>query len=98
MALREFLSVLCPDCKCVSTSLLEIMEGVSASILQSAQNVKVKLLSIIRGVSTKLLLTYLQNPLPLPQQFKRDPLGKRGFWVGINLVKCRKKNANLTCH
>ena len=75
----------------MSTSLLEIMEGVSASILQSAQNVKVKLLSIITGVSTKLLLTYLQNPLPLPQQFKWDPLGKRGLWVGVNLVKCRGK-------
>ena len=26
----------------------------------------------------------------LPQQSKRDPLGKRGFWVGMKLVKCRK--------
>ena len=53
-----------------------------ASILQSAQNVKVELLSIIRGFSTELLLTYFQNPLPLPQQFKRDPLGKEGVLGG----------------
>ena len=31
--------------------------------------------------------------LPLPQQSKRDPLGKRGFWVGVKLVKCRKKKS-----
>ena len=68
------------------------MEGVPASILQSAENVKVKLLSIIRCFNSKLLLTYFQNLLPLPQQFKRDPLGKRGFWVGVKLVKCRKKS------
>ena len=41
-------------------------------------------------------------PLPLPQQSKRDPLGKRGFWVGVKLVKYRKKkrvkNHNLTCN
>ena len=68
------------------------MEGVPASILESAQNVKVKLLSIIKKCfNSKLLLTYFQNPLPLPQQFKWDPLGKRGFLVGVNLVKCRKK-------
>ena len=52
MALRPVICILCPDCVCVSTSLLEIMEGVPASILQSVQNVKVKFLSIIRGVST----------------------------------------------
>ena len=68
------------------------MEGVPASILQSAENVKVKLLSIIRCFNSKLLLTYFQNLLPLPQQFKRDPLGKRGFWVGVKLVKSRKKS------
>ena len=79
------------------------MEGVPASILQSAQNVKVKLLSIIRGsFNSKLLLTYFQNHLPLPQQFLWDQLGKRGFWVGVKLVKCRiqkkrVKNHNLTC-
>ena len=68
------------------------MEGVPASILQSGQNVKVKLLSIIRGVSTvNYCLPNFQNPLPLPQQFKRDLLGKRGFWVGVKLVKCRGK-------
>ena len=60
------------------------MEGVPASILQSAENVKVKLLSIISGVSTvNYCLPTFQNLLPLPQQFKRDPLGKRGFWVGV---------------
>ena len=68
------------------------MEGVPASILQSAQNVKVKLLSIIRGVSTvNYCLPTFRTPFPLPQQFKRDPLGKRGFWVGVKLVKCTKK-------
>ena len=72
------------------------MEGVPASILHSAQNVKVKLLSIIRGFNSKLLLTYFQNPLPLPQQSKRDPLGNRGFWVGVKLG--RVKTHNLTCH
>ena len=78
------------------------MEGVPASILQSAQNVKVKLLLTIRGFSTVnycLPGTYFQNPLPLPQQFKQDPLGKRRFWVGLKLVKCREKrvkNHNLS--
>ena len=64
MALRAVLCVLCPKCKCVSTSLWEIMEGVPASILQSAQNVKVKLLSIIRGVSTVNYCYLLSEPPP----------------------------------
>ena len=67
------------------------MEGVPASILQSAQNVKVKLLSIIRCFNSKLLLTYFQNPLPLLQQFKRDPLGKRGFWGGGKVGEMQEK-------
>ena len=75
------------------------MEGLPASILQSAQNVKVKLLSMIRGVSTvNYCLTYFQNPLP--QQFKRNPLGKGvlgGGKVG-EMQEKRVKNHNLTCH
>ena len=68
------------------------MEGVPASFLQSAQNVKVKFLTIIRGVSTvNYCLPTVRTPSPLPQQFKRDPLGKRGFWVGVKLVKFRRK-------
>ena len=35
-----------------------------------------------RCSNSKLLLPYFQNPLHLPQQSKRDLLGKRGFWVG----------------
>ena len=67
MALCEFLSVLCLDCTCVSTSLWEIMEGVPASILQSAQNVKVKLLSIIRIFSTEnYCLPTFRTPSPYP--------------------------------
>ena len=91
MPLRGFLCVLWPNGN--SVCRLRCEKSWRACLhLQSAQNVKVKLLSIIRGVSTeKLLLTYFHNPLPLPQQFKRDPLGKRGFWVGVKLVKCRKK-------
>ena len=73
------------------------MEGVPASILQSAQNVKVKFLSIIRGVSTvHYCLPTVKTPSPYPQQFKRDPLGKRGFWVGVKLVKFRKKEKKKT--
>ena len=68
------------------------MEGVPASILQSAQNVKVKFLSIIRGVSTvNYCLPTFRTPSLYPQQFKRDPLGKRGFWVGVKLVNAGGK-------
>ena len=66
------------------------MEGVPASP-KVPKMLKVKLLSIIRCSNSELLLTYFQNPFPLPQQFKRDPLRKQGFWVGVKLVKCRKK-------
>ena len=76
------------------------MVSVPASILQSAQNAKVKLLSIIRGVSTvNYCLPTFRTPSPYPNG---DPLGKREFWVGVKLVKCRKKkgvkNHNLACH
>ena len=68
------------------------MEGVPASILQSAQNVKVKLLSIIRGVSTvNYCLPTFRTPSPYPNNLSGTGW-ERGFWVGVKLVKCRKKS------
>ena len=80
------------------------MEGVPASILQSAQNVKVKLLSIItgRGVSTvNYCLPTFGSPSPYPNNLSGTRWERGGFWVGVKLVKCRKKRVkkhNLTCH
>ena len=91
MTLRAFLCVLCPDCNSVCRLRSEKSWRVCLH-LQSAQNVKAKLLSIIRGVSTvNYCLPTFRTPSPYPQQFQRDLLGKRGFWVGVKLVKCRKK-------
>ena len=35
-----------------------------------------------------------RTPSPYPNNLSGtgDPLGKRGFWVGVKLVKCRKKS------
>ena len=47
--------------------------------------------SLIRGVSTvNYCLPTFRTPSLYPQQFKRDPLGKRGFWVGVKLRKKKK--------
>ena len=83
MTLHTFLSVLCPDCKCVSTSVRKIMEGVPASILQSAQNVKVKLLSIIRGVSiVNYCLPTFRTPSPYPNNLSGTHWERGGFGWG----------------
>ena len=103
VALRAVLSVLCPDCNSVCRLRCEKSWRMCLQWICTLSRDQVLIekigfcdvlwcdLTEFEVYPSQINTCCTRNPPLLPEQSKRDPLGKRGFWVGVKLVKCRGK-------
>ena len=103
VALHGFLSVLCPDCNSVCRLrcekswrvCLRWISTLSRDQLLIEKNRFLRCIMMwfdwIWGISFANQYLLYQHPLsPYPNNLSRTRW-ERGFWVGVKLVKCRKK-------